>query len=34
MEEVKRMDVREVIQALHFEAFHSAFESAYMEMNK
>lgn len=32
--EVKEMDAREVLQAIHYEAFCDHYETAYMEMNK
>jgi len=34
LREVKEMDVREVIQALHFEKFNSDYQAAYFEVNR
>ncbi len=32
--EVKEMDAREVLQAIHYENFQADYENAYLEINK
>lgn len=34
LREAKEMDVREVIQALHYETFLADYEKAFIEMNR
>jgi hypothetical protein len=34
LKEVRAMDTREVIQALHYEKFVSDYEAEYLELNK
>jgi len=34
LREVKGMDVREVIQALHYETFSGEYQAAFMEANR
>jgi hypothetical protein len=34
LKEVEEMNVRKVIQALHYEAFFSDYEASYIELNR
>lgn len=34
LEEVRKLNARDVIQALHYESFLSSYEAAYVEMVK